>query len=428
MSGKETKKKGTGNREGKNQNREKTDLSRVSLPFPSFSLMFLLALYFTLLKFSFALPAPGVIVSWAFRENATWTYSHCSSFVRVPSSGAILAVFQSTQSHEGGPTQTKFLVRSTDDGITWSEPSVLVPWTNVSGKLTLPWDGTLFLDTTGALRYVFVTSPYQQQSAGDLFTISSGDEGVTWSAPTLVFPRSVWGRIMSNINPPVLLRNGALALPVNTVPGNPDDKGPVTMGLLLVGSDGEQWTPLGVMPSNLINISTYIEPAVSTCAPPLDDQLLALLRTNIGELWAARSTDSGASWSVAYKTPFRNPDSKVNLLQWRGSGAGGSSPSDGDLVLTLNPNADWGPSCNASRPYCKRSPLSLAVSRDCGGSWGPFYDVEVDGDGENSFGYPTAHQCTYAGAPAICMTYSLGTDGTKYGGIRFAIVPAGNLV
>ena len=378
-----------------------------------------------------ALPAPGVATSWAFRENATWTYSHTSSWTRVPS-GALLAVFQATQSHEGGPTQTKFLVRSADSGATWSAPAVLVPWSNASGVVVLPWDGTMFFDeAVSRLRYVFATGPLGHQSAGDLYAISSGDEGATWSAPALVFPRSVWGRVMSNINPPVRLPSGALALPVNTVPGDPKDQGPVTFGLVVVGAtDSQQWAALGTQPRDLAAFTTYLEPAVARCAPPLDGQLLALLRTDIGELWAARSTDAGASWSAAYQTPLRNPDSKVNLLQWRGAGAGGGAPADGDLVLTLNPNAPWSASgCNATHPYCPRTPLALAVSRDCGGSWGPLYSVEVDGDGEVSFGYPTALQCEDAGgAPAICITYSLGTDGSKYGGIRFAVVPAANLV
>ena len=91
----------------------------------------------------------------------------CSSWVRVPS-GALLSVFQASQSTEGGPTQKKFLVRSTDNGTTWSAPTVLVSWTNVSGHEVLPWDGTIFIDGAGLVRYVFVTSPYKHQSAGDL--------------------------------------------------------------------------------------------------------------------------------------------------------------------------------------------------------------------------------------------------------------------
>ena len=383
--------------------------------------------FFGLLSSAAPLPAPGVVAAWAFRDNATWTYSHCSSWVRTPS-GMHLAIFQASQSREGGPTQTKFLARwdPAAGGAAWSAPVALVPPSNASGELILPWDGTLFLDAAGAARYVFVTSPAGRQSAGDLYTISSTDDGVTWSAPSLVFPRSVRGRIMSNINPPVLLRGGALALPVNTVPGDPRDAGPVTFGLVLVGGDGEQWRPLGTVPANLVAMTTYIEPAVAACAAPLDGQLLALMRTNIGELWAARSTDSGASWTVPYQTPFRNPDSKVNLLQWRGAGAGGGAPADGDLVLALNPNATWGPACNATQPYCARAPLSLTVSRDCGGSWGPLFNVEVAADGENSFGYPTALQCTdAAGAPAICLTYSVGGPSS---GIRFSVVPAASLV
>ena len=213
---------------------------------------------------------------------------------------------------------------------------------------------------------------------------------------------------------------------MNTVPGAPHDAGPVTFGLVRVGGDGEAWAPLGTVPANFLGRATYLEAAVARCAPPLDGQLLALLRTDVGELWAARSTDSGASWTAPFQTPFRNPDSKVNLLQWRGAGAGGGAPADGDFVLTLNPDAAWGPACNATRPYCARAPLALTVSRDCGGSWGPLYNVEVDGGGEHSFGYPTALQCTdAAGAPAICLTYSVGA--ANQSGIRFAVVPAANL-
>ena len=371
-----------------------------------------------------ALPAPGVVSTWAFRENATWTYSHCSSFVKLPS-GALLTVFQASQSTEGASTQEKFIVRSADQGATWSAPAVLVPDFNVSGVESLPWDGTVFLDTTGRVRYVFANSSIAHFSAGDLYTISSSDEGITWTPPSIVVPATTWNRSMSNINPPVMLRSGALALPVDTVPGRAGEHGLVTSGLVIVGGDNELWTPLGVVPSpELGNISTFLEPAVAACAAPLDDQLLMLLRTNIGELWAARSADSGATWSVAYQTTFRNPDSKVNLFQWRGPGAGGLAPADGDFVLALNPFS----SCNSSAPYCPRTPLSLTVSRDCGASWGPLYDVEVDVGDHWGYGYPTAHQCTDAqGVPAICLTYSVGTNGTEYGGIRYSVVPASNL-
>jgi hypothetical protein len=381
-------------------------------------------LILSVLVTSAAVPAPGVNATWAFRDNATWTYSHCSSFVRV-ASGALLAVFQASQSTEGALTQEKFIVRSSDGGSTWSAPKILVPSSNASGVVALPWDGTVFIDTSGRVRYVFANSSIAHFSAGDLWSMSSADEGATWSTPSVVVPKTTWNRSMSNINPPVVLRGGALALPLDTVPGNSAEKGPVTSGLVLVGADDEHWLPLGIVPSpELGSISTFLEPAVAACAPPLDNQLLMLLRTNIGELWAARSTDAGASWSTAYQTPFRNPDSKVNLFQWSGPGAGGGAPADGDLVLALNPFS----TCNSSAPYCPRTPLSLTVSRDCGGSWGPLYDVEVDAGDHWTFGYPTARQCTYGGgAPAICLTYSVDTNGTEYGGIRYSVVPAANL-
>jgi len=317
-------------------------------------------------------------------------------------------------------------VRSTDGGASWSAPAVLVPSVNATGAV--PWDGALFLDAAGRARFVFAASPLGQVSAGDLFTTSSGDEGATWSAPSLVFPRSAWGRASDAINPPVRLRDGSLALPVYTVPGRAGDGGPVSFGLVAVGGDGAPWSPLGLAPSDLAGVSTFLEAAVARCAPPLDGQLLALLRTNVGALWAARSADAGASWTAAYETPFRNPDSKVALLQWEGPGAGGGAPADGDLVLALNPAAAWGPACNASHPYCARTPLALAVSRDCGGSWGPLYTVEAEGGGERAFHYPTVRQCADArGAPAVCMTYSVNTDGSEFGGIRFAVVPAASL-
>jgi hypothetical protein len=429
-----------------------------------------------------ALPAPGVVYSWAFHNNATFVYSHSSSFVRVPSSlsssvssassttssGTILAVFQASQSKEGAATQEKLIVQSTDGGATWSDAVVLVPHSNASsGAVVVPWDGSIFIDDAGAVRCVFSTNEVGVISAGDIYTISSADGGATWSAPSVVVPRTTWGRSMATLNPPVALPSsssppragggaaagGRLAMPVETIAGVPGDHGPVTAGLVVVGGDGETWTPLGVVPSDMANISTFLEPAVAVCPPPNGEQLLMLMRTNIQQLWAARSTDAGATWSVAYRTPFANPDSKVTLVQWQAStppahgnsnsdtnsnsnsNSNGSNKglllSDGDLLLVLNPYSN----CSSPSGYCPRTPLSIAVSRDCGGSWGPLYHVE---EGPGSFHYPTARQCVddATGAPAICMTYSVTTTTTDAttgattteAGIRYAVVPAANLL
>jgi hypothetical protein len=400
-----------------------------------------------LLPHTAALPAPGVVYSWAFRDNATFLYSHSSSFVQLPSSlspslsssADILVVFQASQSNEGAATQEKLIVRSTDGGATWSDATVLVPYSNSSspGAVIVPWDGSIFIDAESRVRCVYSTGEAGHQSAGEIYTISSADGGASWTVPSVVVARTVWGRSMATLNPPVALQSpssphqGGLAMPVETIAGVPGDHGPVTAGLVMVGRDGEPWAPLGVVPTDMANRSTYLEPAVAVCPPPNDNQLLMLLRTNIQQLWAARSTDSGASWSVAYRTPFENPDSKVTLLQWRSGDTNkantGSGPSDGDLVLVLNPFSN----CSSPSGYCPRTPLSIAVSRDCGGSWGPLYHVE---EGPGSFAYPTARQCVDAatGEPALCLTYSASFNpnatNTTEAGIRYAVVPAANLL
>jgi len=69
-------------------------------------------------------------------------------------------------------------------------------------------------------------------------------------------------------------------------------------------------------------------------------------------------------------------------------------------VLTLNPDAAWGPACNATQPYCTRAPLAMTVSRDCGGSWGPLYIVETSGGGEHAFHYPVRRRLFAARARA----------------------------
>jgi len=106
-----------------------------------------------------------------------------------------------------------------------------------------------------------------------------------------------------------------------------------------------------------------MEPEVIALA---DGSVLMIVRTQLGRIYAARSSDAGDSWSVPEPWGPPAPEAPSTLRR---------IPSTGDLVLVWNNNVD--PSHHHSG---KRTPLSIATSRDEGQSWSRPKNLEDDPD------------------------------------------------
>jgi len=97
-----------------------------------------------------------------------------------------------------------------------------------------------------------------------------------------------------------------------------------------------------------------------------DGRVLMVMRNQLGSLFLAESADGGVSWSLPQTTGLRAPESCPELTR---------IPETGDLLMIWN-NSPYNPAFASH--YGKRSPLTAAVSRDEGRTWGRPRDIESD--------------------------------------------------
>lgn len=98
-----------------------------------------------------------------------------------------------------------------------------------------------------------------------------------------------------------------------------------------------------------------------------DGRLLMLCRTDQGCQYRSWSTDGGITWSPAEPTAIRSPLSPASLAR---------IPKTGDLLLVWNNHEG----IDAARRG-KRTPLTVALSRDEGETWEQVKNLEDDPDG-----------------------------------------------
>ena len=368
-----------------------------------------------------ALPAqcgaspPGISRAFAFRNNASYPYSHNSGWALLPS-GRIAVVAQASQTTEGAASQVVVMSSSEDGGATFTTPRIIAG----NGSASV-WGPVAFADGA-ALRVFYAQAPAAAPTAlcGDLLHISSLDEGQTWAPPEVVLSQAALdGNAKCPDNKPAQVAQDQWALPLMSV-GRAGGSG--TRSLLAASQPGAgmagPWAPLaGVIPAPPhFNKTDYLsEPAFASCAPtpPGTWEMLALLR-NYEFTWASRSHDGGASWSAPFATPLANPYSKVDLAVWQGSVPAGPQP--GALLLAHNPVK------NCTHPvYCPRTPLAVSWSQDCGAVWSPPLELEPTASNPYGASYPTVGPC---GGTRICVSYTLYDD-TRWGaGIAFATFDA----
>jgi hypothetical protein len=98
-----------------------------------------------------------------------------------------------------------------------------------------------------------------------------------------------------------------------------------------------------------------------------DGRLLMLCRTDLGCQYRSYSADGGNTWSPAEPTDIKSPVSPASVKR---------IPRTGDLLLVWNDHSR----VDVARRG-KRTPLTAAVSRDDGKTWGNGKVLEDDPDG-----------------------------------------------
>ncbi len=253
--------------------------------------------------------------------------------LRKLANGDLLVVYYASEGHIG-PSGKIIMRRSSDNGITWSNPQVIV---DLPGN---DRDPSLFQTSKGTILCNFMTFYSRDQDPAFVVrVIRSTDNGKTWSKPIDI--ESPFKKVTASSSPIIELKNGDLLLPVygrETKNGHPSDKkGERDRAAFLRSTDdGQTWKDPIILESN--NTEHHQEPSLLGVN---DDTLLCMVRPKGGWSW---SKDLGKSWSPVQ---YLNINVDCPYL---------FSVDDKTLLCGLR---------HRSAPL----PISMLVSRDMGKTW-----------------------------------------------------------
>jgi sialidase-1 len=286
--------------------------------------------------------------------------------------------------HDHAPSNIVSML-SSDGGKTWGERRVLVA-TN-PGDCNV-YNPCLLRLNNGEILFHYLR--YHELKEGEPVRSSSSicrsrDEGRTFSAASC--PEGL--RDLGDLNTLVLLSSGRILLPAGktlggwcsvTPNGEAGDHGIV--GCCYSDDDGRSWKESVIWVD--LPRRGAMEPHVAELR---DGRLLMTLRTELGAVFQSESDDGGITWSKPQTTGLRAPESMSCLAK---------IPQTGDLLLVWN-HSLFDPKYDHSG---KRTPLTVACSRDDGRSWGCLKNIETDPAWE--FTNPACH---FTSQGRVIITY-----------------------
>lgn len=257
---------------------------------------------------------------------------------------------------------------SADQGFTWTDKRILVQ--NNPGDVNIHFPSLLRLRNGRIFfyyqrRHKLAPGTPQHSTA---FVCFSDDECRTFSEPRehdVIRQNNISG------DEPVQLSTGRILLPILRLDGEwcgvgPDGRQLDTCfsSVAISDDDGRSWRRA----DNWVGLPLRgaMEPRIAELS---DGRLLMTLRTQLGAVFASHSSDQGQTWSHPQTTGLRAPESMPSLK---------NIPGSKDLVIVWN-HGLYDPGFDH---FGKRTPLTVAISRDDGRTWERFKDIETDPDYE----------------------------------------------
>ena len=299
---------------------------------------------------AFAATQPGLLKSEFIFETAPFPQCHASTIAETKA-GLVAAWFGGTR--ERNPDVGIWLSRHVGDK--WTPPVEVANGVGFSTNRFPCWNPVLFQYQpigAGPLMLFYKVGPSPSTWWGML--MKSEDAGRTWSKPRRL-PEGILGPIK---NKPVQFGNGDILCPSST-----EGENGWRVHFEYTSDLGRTWkvTP----PVNNGQEISAIQPAILFCPAR---GLLALGRTKQGRIFEIWSID-GVTWGKMTLTSLPNPNSGIDAVTLK----------DEQHVLVYN---------HANVPK-KRSPLNVAISRDCK-TWQAALVLEDEPGSE--FSYPAVIQ------------------------------------
>jgi arylsulfatase A-like enzyme len=248
---------------------------------------------------------------------------------------------------------------SRDGGKTWTGKDELV----------LPNEAKMNVMSVSLLRLASgeIGLFYLRKNATDdcrLYLRRSTDEGKTWGPPALCIPDR--GYYVVNNDRVIQLKNGRLVVPASyrNAPGSPRPHPGIAI-CYLSDDNGKTWRKSKTELQPPRGSKTGLqEPGLVELR---DGKLMMLCRTDQGCQYRSWSSDGGETWSRAQPTDLKSPVSPASVKR---------IPKTGDLLLVWNDHSRIDPTRRG-----KRTPLTVAISRDEGKTWEKVKTLEDDPDG-----------------------------------------------
>ncbi len=201
----------------------------------------------------------------------------------------------------------------------------------------------------------------------------SSDEAKTWSEPALCIRDE--GYFVLNNDRAVQLRSGRIVLPVALHPEVNGGNGPGVVMTYVSDDAGRTWRRSQTrLESPKPSRAGLQEPGVVELK---DGGLMMFIRTMLGSQYLSYSGDGGDTWSEPRPSALLSPLSPASIKR---------IPATGDLLAVWNDHSAVDPSFRAAetpeRAFGgKRTPLTVAISRDDGQTWVHKQNLENEPDG-----------------------------------------------
>lgn len=273
--------------------------------------------------------------------------------------GRIMFVYSRYFGTNGGDHSPAYLAArfSTDEGKTWTSEDIKV----------VEREGTMNVMSVSLLRLqngkiaLFYLKKNSETDCIPMVRFSN-DEAKTWSDPVPCITDKK-GYFVLNNNRVIQLKNGRILMAVNLyniAEGSLLNKG--SLWSYYSDDNGLTWKS-GVEVPNPDKFLTQ-EPGIVELK---NKDILMIIRSNTGVQCISYSKDNGVTWSPVKLSDIKSPVSPASIER---------IPSTGDLLLVWNNNGGDDPAIKG-----KRTPLTVAISKDEGKTWQNVKNVEDDPDG-----------------------------------------------
>jgi len=285
---------------------------------------------------------------------------------------------------------------SADGGQTWGEKSILQE--NIGKKNIMSLTFQQLSNSEVGMFYLHKNS----MNDLDVYLRRSTDGGLTFGEASLVTDMA--GYHVMNNDRVVRLSTGRLLVPVAWTE-DVEKVNHFTCRTWISDDAGTTWRAS----KNTVDYAQRgaMEPE---CLEMNDGRVLMIFRNQLGHIGASWSEDGGKTWSEGSDWGVRAPEAPATLRR---------IPSTGDLLLI------WNDSFVESAGHGgKRSPLTVAISKDEGKTWEHKKNIEADEE-DASFMSGYSYISATFDHGRVLLSYYVSKEGTKMISSRFRSFPIG---